>query len=98
MSLLSSALGKSAVVREANERYGLEIEPAREITRVRHHIMNQRITLHVYEARLRDHLGPGTSLRAWVDPATVTNRPMSSMTLKVFRILASEKSSGPAHN
>jgi A/G-specific adenine glycosylase len=80
-----------AVIRQVRERYGLELEPAREISRVKHHIMNQRITLHAFEARLRGALGPRRPSRAWVDPFSTANRPVSSMTLKVFRALASEK-------
>jgi 8-oxo-dGTP pyrophosphatase MutT (NUDIX family) len=83
-----------AVVRESRERYGLKLEPVREILRVKHHIMNQRITLHAFEASLKGALGPRRSSRAWVDPNSGANRPVSSMTLKVFRALDSKGAAG----
>jgi A/G-specific adenine glycosylase len=83
---------RAAVTREAKEHYGLELEPAREITRVKHRIMNQQITLHAYEARLKDSLGPKSASRAWVHPDSTASLPMSSMTLKVFRAMQSKKS------
>ena len=77
----------AAVVRETRGSYGLEVEPIVEIARVKHTIMNQRITLHAFEARLRGKLGPRTTYRSWVSPKDVSSLPVSSMTLKVFRAL-----------
>jgi A/G-specific adenine glycosylase len=76
---------KSALAREARERYGLELSPTREVAKVRHHIMNRKITLHAYEARLQSKLGPRSKLRRWVRPEELDETPMSSMTLKVLR-------------
>jgi A/G-specific adenine glycosylase len=75
---------KSALAREARERYGLELSPTREVARVRHHIMNQKITLHAYEAQIQGKLGPRTKTRRWVRPEELDEIPMSSMTLKVL--------------
>ncbi len=76
-----------AVAREVRARYGIEVEPTREIVQVKHSIMNRRITLLAFEARLRSELGPRSSGRAWVKPERVARLPVSSMTLKVFRSL-----------
>ena len=87
---------RKAVIREAKERYGLELEPAREITRVKHNIMNRQITLHAYEANLKDRLGPRNSSRTWVNLESTASLPMSSMTLKVFRAMRSRESNESA--
>jgi A/G-specific adenine glycosylase len=79
-----------AVVREVRARYGIEVEPTREIVQVKHSIMNRRITLLVFDARLRSNLGPKRPGRAWVKPEMVARLPVSSMTLKVFRSLEPE--------
>jgi A/G-specific adenine glycosylase len=83
---------RAAVAREVRERYGLEVEPAREITRVKHAIMNRQITLFAYEGRLRGRLGPRTASRTWIDPDSMSRWPMSSMTLKVLRALREQES------
>jgi A/G-specific adenine glycosylase len=79
---------RGALVREARERYGLWLESGTELTRVKHNIMNRRITLHAFEARLTD--GSSRGLRnkksgAWIPPEKVAEYPVSSMTLKVLR-------------
>lgn len=76
---------QSALTREARERYGLALNPVREVAKVKHHIMSRKITLHAYEARLKGKLGPRTKSRRWVRPEELDKTPMSSMTLKVFR-------------
>jgi A/G-specific adenine glycosylase len=81
----------AAVVREAREKYGLEVEPASEIAQIKHAIMNRQITLFAYEARLTGRLGPKTTSRAWIHPGSISRWPMSSMTLKVFRVLPTEE-------
>jgi A/G-specific adenine glycosylase len=78
---------RAAVVREAGEQYGLELEPISEIARVRHSIMNRRITLHAFEARLKTRGRGGSTLGTWVRPNDIENLPVSSMTLKVLRTL-----------
>jgi A/G-specific adenine glycosylase len=89
---------RAAAAREARERYGLEVETGREIARVKHSIMNRRITLYAFEARLKSGLGPRSSSRAWVDPDSSTRLPMSSMTLKVFRAMQEDKKHKPAND
>jgi 8-oxo-dGTP diphosphatase len=78
---------RSAMVRETRARYGLDVEPGGQIARVRHTIMDRRITLHAFEARLRGKLGRKSELRSWVTPEAVSAYPASSMTLKVFKEL-----------
>lgn len=77
---------QTALVREARDRYGIELEPLRPLALIKHSIMNRRITLHTYEARIRGRL-KSRSARAWVEPEEVVELPVSSMTLKVFRML-----------
>lgn len=74
----------SALAREARERYGLSLSPTRELATVKHHIMNRKITLHAYEARIHGRMGPRTKLRRWVRLENLDEIPMSSMTLKVL--------------
>ena len=85
---------RGALAREASERYGLRLEAGAEVTRVKHNIMNRRITLHAFEARLSEGsnrgLGSGKS-RAWIPPEKVSEYPVSSMTLKVLRELEKTK-------
>jgi A/G-specific adenine glycosylase len=75
----------AGLVREVRERYGLELEPTRAVAKVRHSIMNRKITLHAFEARLKDRIGKPSSLRTWVEPKNVDKLPVSSMTLKVLK-------------
>ena len=79
---------RGALAREARERYGLRLEPGAELVRVKHNIMNRRITLYAFEARLS--VGSGRGLRnkksrAWIPPAKMSEYPVSSMTFKVLR-------------
>jgi A/G-specific adenine glycosylase len=77
----------TGLVREVRERYGLELEPTREIAKVSHSIMNRKITLHAFEALLKGRIGKRSFLRTWIEPEKVDNLPVSSMTLKVLRRL-----------
>jgi A/G-specific adenine glycosylase len=77
----------AGLVREVRERYGLELEPTREITKIGHSITNRKITLHAFEARLKGRIGRRSSLRTWIEPAKVDTLPVSSMTLKVLKRL-----------
>jgi len=77
----------AGLAREARERYGLELEPTREIVEVKHSIMNRKITLHVFEARLRGRIQRGAASRTWVEPSEIQRLPVSSMTLKVLKAL-----------
>jgi A/G-specific adenine glycosylase len=76
---------RAALVREARERYGLRLEAGNQIARVRHTIMNRKITLHAFEARLRGKLTRDDKARVWLEPENLTELPVSSMTLKVLR-------------
>jgi A/G-specific adenine glycosylase len=76
---------RAALVREARERYGLRLEAGDQVARVRHTIMNRRITLHAFEARLRGELTRDDKTRVWLEPENLTELPVSSMTLKVLR-------------
>jgi A/G-specific adenine glycosylase len=78
----------AALAREARERYGLSLWTGSEVAEVRHHIMNRKIRLHAFEARLLEPLPPPAAERAWVDPKEVARYPMSSMTRKVLRRLS----------
>jgi len=76
---------RAALVREAREKYGLLLEAGDQVARVRHSIMNRRITLHAFEARLRGRLTRDDKMRVWLEPENLTELPVSSMTLKVLR-------------
>ncbi len=77
----------AGLMREAKERYGLELEPIRELPKVGHSIMNRKITLHAFEARLKGRLGKRSRSRTWIEPGKVDKLPVSSMTLKVLKRL-----------
>jgi len=76
---------RNALAREARERYGLRLETGEQIARVRHSIMNRRVTLYAFEARVRGKLAGDDGARVWLEPEKVTEWPVSSMTLKVLR-------------
>jgi A/G-specific adenine glycosylase len=78
-------LPREAVVREARESYGISLEVGEEIARVRHSMMNRRITLHAFEAELAG--GKGLALDRecrWVDRAGLSELAVSSMVRKVL--------------
>ncbi len=81
---------QGALAREAREHYGLRLEPGEELARVKHNIMNRRITLHAFQAYLRGELGGDPRARAWVGREKLPEYPLSSMTLKVLRHLGSK--------
>ena len=76
---------RSALAREARERYGLRLETGEQVAHVKHSIMNRRITLYAFEARVRGKLARDDKARVWFEPEKVTDLPVSSMTLKVLR-------------
>lgn len=85
---------RGALAREARERYGLRLEPGAELARVKHTIMNRRITLYAFEARLSDGSSHGLRNKksgAWIPPEKVSEYPVSSMTLKVLRGMKKKK-------
>jgi len=79
---------RSALAREVRENYGLRLEPGEQVARVKHNIMNRRITLHAFNARLRGRAGMEKKPRVWIEPEKVRDYPVSSMTLKVLRLVA----------
>ncbi len=76
---------RQAIVREAKETYGIALEVGEELLRVKHSIMNRRITLHAFEAALerRPKGGLETDYR-WVRRDRVSELPISSMFRKVL--------------
>ena len=76
---------RSALAREARERYGLRLEAGEQVARVKHTIMNRKITLYAFEARVRGKSTQNGRARVWLEPDNVTELPVSSMTLKVLR-------------
>jgi A/G-specific adenine glycosylase len=76
---------REAAVREALESYGIRVVPGEEVARVKHSIMNRRITLRAFAGELaepprRDFAGE----RRWVEPGDLSSIPCSSMVLKVL--------------
>jgi A/G-specific adenine glycosylase len=86
---------REAVVREARGTYGLSLEIGEEVARVKHSIMNRRITLHAFEAALAAR--PATAHEReyrWVGRDGFSELPLSSMVRKVLdRIQVSATSS-----
>jgi A/G-specific adenine glycosylase len=76
---------REAIVREARETYGLAVHLGEELLRVKHTIMNRRITLHAFEAALeaRPKAGVENEYR-WVLRDRVRDLPISSMVRKVL--------------
>lgn len=76
---------REAAVREARESYGIRVVPGEEVARVRHSIMNRRITLHAFDGAL-EH--PPGSVRAgerrWVSREELPSLPFSSLVLKIL--------------
>jgi A/G-specific adenine glycosylase len=86
-SLESKGLGDLA--RELRERHGLELTPGPLVARGRHAITFRRIRLEAYRARLR-HDPPADADRfLWATPEEIAGLPVSSLTRKVLRGLAS---------
>jgi len=76
---------REAMAREARGTYGIDLELGREVARVKHSIMNRRITLHAFEARVERR--PGRSLEAeyrFVGRDGISELAMSSMVRKVL--------------
>ncbi len=82
---------RAAVVREARARYGLKVRPIRELARVKHSIMNRRITLHAFEATLTGDLPEGDTPHRWVELGEIQSVPVSSMVTKVLRRLDADE-------
>jgi A/G-specific adenine glycosylase len=76
---------REALVREARERYGIEVEPEDELARVKHSIMNRRITLHAFSCRLAGALaGRRETEHRWVSREEVSRLPTSSLIRKIL--------------
>jgi 8-oxo-dGTP pyrophosphatase MutT (NUDIX family) len=74
---------RAALAREAQEKYGLDLTPGRELAKVKHSIMNRRIVLRAYAAKL-ERRPPRIGKRKWVSPEELLNLPTSSMIHKVL--------------
>ncbi len=74
---------RAALAREAREKYGLDLTPGRELAKVKHSIMNRRIDLRAYAAKLESR-PPRIGKRKWVSPEELLNLPTSSMIHKVL--------------
>jgi A/G-specific adenine glycosylase len=75
---------RDAVAREARERYGVELEPGEELGRVKHSILNERITVHVFSSKLERFLASRLRPRRWVDREEISRLPLSSMIRKIL--------------
>jgi adenine-specific DNA glycosylase len=76
---------REAVAREARETYGIALGVGEELARVKHSIMNRRITLHAYGAVLEANPKEGVeSDYRWVKRDRIADLPMSSMVRKVL--------------
>jgi adenine-specific DNA glycosylase len=83
------AQGLRDLVRELEERHGLQVTPGPLVARGRHAITFRRIRLEAYRARLRREPPADTERFRWVTPAEIAGLPVSSLTRKVLRGLAS---------
>jgi A/G-specific adenine glycosylase len=81
--------GRKDLVSELRERYGLEVRPGALLARARHAITFRRIRLEAYRASLRRHPPSDPDRFRWATPAEIADLPVSSMTHKVVRGLAS---------
>lgn len=79
---------REAMVREGRETYGIALDVGEEVARVKHSIMNRRITLHAFEAELaKSPRGPSSPFEGehrWVGRERVFGLAMSSMIRKVL--------------
>jgi A/G-specific adenine glycosylase len=83
--------GLPDLVEELQSRHGLALAPGALVASTRHTITFRRIRLEAYEARLLGR-APGDSDRhLWATPAEIASLPVSSMTHKVVRSLASHQ-------
>jgi A/G-specific adenine glycosylase len=78
---------REALAREASGTYGIVLEVGEEVARVKHSIMNRRITLHAFEAELATSpTEPTAALEGeyrWVGRDGISELAMSSMVRKV---------------
>ncbi len=84
---------RAALVRESRAKYGLALQPARELARVKHTIMNRRIDLYAFSAELEGPVKPGKPVpndrvSKWVRLDELATVPVSSMVHKIIRAVA----------
>jgi A/G-specific adenine glycosylase len=76
---------REAMAREARGTYGIRLDLGEEVARVKHSIMNRRITLHAFEAALEKR--PTRALEGeyrWVSRERISDLPLSSMIRKIL--------------
>jgi A/G-specific adenine glycosylase len=81
---LSGEEPRQAIVREASEKYGIAVVPGNELARVKHSILNQRITLHVFSSELAGEGPLDRRERRWVSREEISRLPVSSMVHKIL--------------
>ena len=81
--------GLPDLTRELRERHGLAVVPGPLLARARHAITFRRIRVEAYRARLRRQPPADPERYLWAVPSEVGSLPISSMTRKVLRGLAS---------
>jgi A/G-specific adenine glycosylase len=76
---------REALAREARERYGIRLQPGEHLARVRHSIMNRRITLDAFATRIEGAL-PSEHGREhrWVGREEVSKLATSSLIRKIL--------------
>ena len=83
------ARGLPDLAREVLTRHGLAVVPGPLLTLARHAITFRRIRVEAYRARLRREAPVDPDRYRWVTPEEVGSLPVSSMTRKILRGLAS---------
>ena len=83
---------ETALVRETASRYGIRVEPAREVAGFRHTVMNRRIAVVPFEADLVDP-APGETVPGgrFVHPRDLDRIPSGSMLQKTLQRVASTR-------
>jgi len=81
--------GLADLVAELRERLGLEVVPGPLVVRARHAITYRRIRVEGYRSQLRRPPPSDLDRFRWASPAEVRDLPVSSMTRKLLRGLAS---------
>ena len=83
------ARGLPDLARELLSRHGLAVLPGALVARARHVVTFRRIRVEAYRARLRRQPPPDPERYCWVALPEVSSMPVSSMTRKILRGLAS---------
>jgi A/G-specific adenine glycosylase len=81
--------GRRDLERELLDRRGLEVVPGRLLTRARHAITFRRIRVEAYSARLQRPAPDDADRFRWLRPEEVAAVPVSSLTRKILKGLAS---------